>query len=341
MLSQSITLAVVSMALMSMTASTLGESSWQTTGRLAGFVMDVNEAVIPGAVVVIEGLKSQQQVVSNEHGRYAVELPVGVYTVTTTVNGFYHSRRAPFRVQGGKQAFIDVRLIPTGVREDGLSTLPQIAYESFSPPNGSDTSLQLLIEYSVRQEKNGIIEYRGASITYDFLTVVADHASFDRARLRVEAEGNVIVQSGKESLRVKSAAVNFQARDPIVSLSTGVIESVSGEGWIESEGVSFRLDVTAPHTGYLVYRDRKAGITIESIGIHSFRVDDDLKSVVTFTGVGRVNGSLAVPFTVTVRDGAKGTGPDTFVIKFDGSALERNGRMGPLSRGDLLVRRSR
>ena len=213
--------------------------------------------------------------------------------------------------------------------------------KSFSPPSAPDAALELLIEFGSRREENGGIEYRGASVTYDTLTVVADHVAFNKNRFRLEADGNVVVQNNTEALRARAVGVDFQRGEPIVSLITGAIESVGGEGWIQSQGVHFRFDVTVPHSGHLVYEDRRLGIRVESISIHSFRVADDVKNVVTFAGVGRVNGTVAVPFIVTVQDNSTGTAPDTFSIRFNGAGLEKDGRTGVLSRGNVLVHRSR
>jgi hypothetical protein len=313
--------------------------SGQVPGQLVGMVMDVTEAAIPGASVVVKGLKAKRQIVSDSSGRYSVALPAGVYEVTTEANGFHRSRRALFRIQGGTQTIIDIRLVPSGIQSDGQSPLSQLGYETFATPNSRGERLELLIEFGTRKEHSGIIEYRGASVTHDDLSVIADRVFLDQASLKVQVEGNVVVKRGERLVRVRRATLNFRSGDPTINLTTGAILSVSGEGSIQNEQVRFNFSVSAPHFGHLSYVDERSEISFDSLGIHSFGVEDDSRDVVTFRGIGQVNRSFKVPFTVTVRDGKSGDSDDSFLIEFDGVGLQKFNRQGTLLRGNVVARR--
>ncbi len=89
-------------------------------------------------------------------------------------------------------------------------------YEEFHVPR---SVVSLLIQFQRKRKANGKIEYEEAVLTYDALTIYADKLSFNKARLQLNATGRrVVVEDGKQRVKVKRAAVSFKGGEPIVDL---------------------------------------------------------------------------------------------------------------------------
>src|SRR3954469_6742463 len=87
-------------------------SAGQPSGKVIGTVMDSNEAVIPGTQIVIKGENIVCHLTSNEEGRYEIDLPVGVYSITAKANLFRPFRRAAFYVQSNFTLVINIVPLP-------------------------------------------------------------------------------------------------------------------------------------------------------------------------------------------------------------------------------------
>jgi len=75
--------------------------SVERMSRVAGVVVDVNEARVVGASIRIENSDVVKAVRSNDEGRFAVEVPAGTYQITVTQNGFKKFYLPRFRVGAG------------------------------------------------------------------------------------------------------------------------------------------------------------------------------------------------------------------------------------------------
>jgi hypothetical protein len=85
----------------------------QTTGSIAGTVVDQSGAVVPNATVVIKGESGQEfTVTTNESGLYRVpSVPSGLYTVTvTTTTGFKTFVTSNVKVDIGQPTTVDAAL---------------------------------------------------------------------------------------------------------------------------------------------------------------------------------------------------------------------------------------
>jgi hypothetical protein len=315
-------------------------SSPNQTGRVKGTVMDPMGSVVPGVTIIFEGQR-KHEVVSDASGEYSIELPEGLYRVTSRVKGegFLPFRRAAFRVEIGKETLINLSLMPGGVTSHNVPHPPQIGYDSFSIPNSQSVALDLLIQFGTRQKQKDSIEYRGVTISYDALTVYADKARLDPKSFRFEAEGDVVVDNGIESVRVRSVNVNFGASGPDITLIKGAIDQVKGEGALD-ENVHFTFKVSESDSGHLSYEDKASGIIFISSNIFHFRVTDDVNNAVMFRGAGQINYTIPTQFTVAVQsNGNSGAGRDTFSIKFDSLDKGVYDRSGSLTQGTIEVHR--
>jgi hypothetical protein len=211
-----------------------------SSGHVRGTIFDSNEAVVPNVKVVFEAAGMKREAVTNEEGFYEIELPVGVYRVTTNSMGFCASQRAPFRVRTSSDTLINLTLVVCPLAnilkydEAGKYVGEECRYidpfesESFPVTKMSGIQLDLLIRYGKRQEKESILEYQGAkvengvppgvTVSYDVLTIVADKVRFNKQMLMLEAEGRVVVEDGKQHMKLGKIEIDFKAKQPLATL---------------------------------------------------------------------------------------------------------------------------
>jgi len=205
----------------------LGFARIQPMGRVKGTVMDANGAVItiPRPSIIFEGKGELKRVAVNDSGDYEITLPAGVYRVTTEIPGFYPFRRAAFRVLPGSDILINI--VPTprylvrgttvSARESADVAAPSPRYDEFHVTEGP---ISLLIQFQKKHRANGNIEYEGAILTYDALTIQSDNLSFNRTRLGLKAFGKrVVVEDGKQLVQVKLAKMTFKRGEPVLDLT--------------------------------------------------------------------------------------------------------------------------
>ncbi len=197
----------------------------ESMGRVKGTVMDANGAVMvtPRPSIIFEGKNSVRTVTANDSGDYDISLPAGVYKVTTEIAGFYPFRRAEFRLLPGTDVMINLAPTPRYlVRGTTVSAsrsvdklTPSPKYNEFPGPRGS-----LLIQFQEKRRANRNIEYEGAILTYDALTIYSDKLSFNKTRLRLKASGKrVVVEDGKQRVHVKQASVAFKEGEPVLEVT--------------------------------------------------------------------------------------------------------------------------
>ena len=87
-------------------------ASAQTTGQIAGTVLDPNGAVVPNATVLVKGDGGQQfTTVTSENGTYRVPaVAAGVYTITITGTGFKKSVTSNVKVDVGLPTTVNASL---------------------------------------------------------------------------------------------------------------------------------------------------------------------------------------------------------------------------------------
>jgi hypothetical protein len=90
----------------------------ETTGSVAGTVVDSSKAALPGVTVKLEGAAVNQMVVSDGTGRYVFQqVPPGTYRITSSLQGFTTSVSEHVEVLLGQKVTVDVTLNVGGLAE--------------------------------------------------------------------------------------------------------------------------------------------------------------------------------------------------------------------------------
>lgn len=231
-----------------LSANLLSNQSLPKTGKLKGNVVTSLGSVFPQMTVVIEGQNSQWEIVTDRTGAYEVDLPEGIYKLSTKkVEGWIPFKRAAFRVKAGNSLILNIVLDETHFDADCNLYIPhsnvlidvqtgetthtdpqfqgtldkeieeeKMDYEAFSLPNSSEPELDLFVRFNQRQECGNVIEYKKVMVSYNALTVYADHVRFGRKLFELKASGNVILEDGQQQFRLAQVEVRFKEGHPLV-----------------------------------------------------------------------------------------------------------------------------
>jgi hypothetical protein len=222
-------------------------------GRLTGAVVDINEARMAGASVIITGGGVTRTINTDEEGMYRIELPPGIYRLRVESTGFCPARRAAIYVRLSTVTTFNFSLIPCALSND--LTIADGRYEGevdryrdpfkeevFPLTRSAGAPLELLVRYGRRREVQNVIEYQGTTVSYDeyadnpagsvrrsrylgatisynSLMIRGDRVRLDPRTLLLEAEGNVIVDDVKRHARVRRAVVDLRAGEPRLELT--------------------------------------------------------------------------------------------------------------------------
>lgn len=223
----------------------------QLTAQLSGVVVDINKSRVPGVSITVENEVLRQVVTTAQDGTYKIDLPVGTYRVKASQPGFCPARRPPFRLVSATNIIVNFTLIPCPIVSELKIRNEEIvgerdryrdpfSEERFPLVHDSGTPLELVVRYGSRQGDHSLVryggtkvlydeqadnpqgsvrreKYLGATISYDLLTIRADKLQLDQTTFRLEGEGNVVVEDGKQSLRVKRVVVaDLRKDEPVV-----------------------------------------------------------------------------------------------------------------------------
>ncbi|MBB5339192.1 TonB-dependent receptor [Tunturiibacter gelidoferens] len=102
----------------------------QTLGSVSGVISDATGAAISGASIVLvnDQTAASRTTDTNAHGSYLVQgLPIGIYTVTVTANGFDTEKLTGFLIQADRTASLVIRLKPGQVSSTiDVAATPQL-----------------------------------------------------------------------------------------------------------------------------------------------------------------------------------------------------------------------
>jgi hypothetical protein len=220
---------VIASLLMGWAGRPAPEEALAPKGRIRVTVLDTLGRLVPNISIIIEGNGTKITLSSDDDLNYEFELPAGLYQITSQKgSGYYFPfRRAPFRIVSGTKTLINVMPV---VRIRGISLIvgesgsfdsfdlaPEPKYQSMTVPHSTDPNLILLVQYDHSRDLGEAIEYTGgvgtfsgATVSYDALTLSADRITIDKDLLRVRAEGNVIVEDGKQRIQAKQKILEFR-----------------------------------------------------------------------------------------------------------------------------------
>ncbi|MEZ5317334.1 MAG: carboxypeptidase regulatory-like domain-containing protein [Vicinamibacterales bacterium] len=131
--------------------SIIATPAWaqQGTTEIRGRVIDAQEAVLPGVVIVARNQDTGmfRQTVSNADGTYLITgIPPGTYELTGTLQGFSRFARRDLVLEIGKTATIDVRMTVGSVSEEVTVTAEAPIVDVTSKEVGGNITSRELVE---------------------------------------------------------------------------------------------------------------------------------------------------------------------------------------------------
>jgi hypothetical protein len=187
-------------------------------------------AIASSLITIIEGNGVKYEVKSNSEAKYEndglIEIPVGVYRITSKKGWFHPFHRASFRVWEGVVTKITVspairilmqKLVSdeNGIRDE-FEYAPEPQYASFEITQVANAPSDLLIRFTEKTERDGFTEYTanktigGVMISYDILTIWAPRVRFNGKKLILETEGGVVYENGRQYIHTQNLKVIFQ-----------------------------------------------------------------------------------------------------------------------------------
>jgi hypothetical protein len=204
-----------------------------STEKLKVTVLDTIGRLVTNIPITIEGNGTTRTFLSSEDISHEFELPAGLYQITSQkdAGGYYFPfKRAPFRILSGNTTLINVtpalRILAIGTvlkKKDFIKLAPEPKYQSLVVPHSATPELSLLVQYDHRRDHADAIEYTnharpfsGVIVSYDKLTICADRVRIAKGSLRVRAEGNVLVEDGKQRAHAKLKVLKFRNGVPVM-----------------------------------------------------------------------------------------------------------------------------
>ena len=210
-----------------------------TGGKIQFNVLMPNDVLIPFLSVVLEGDHYRKEISLSADDIDAkvnsIDVPVGIYRVSSRNGNYYDFERAPFWVRAGTVTKINVfpllRVRTQMLMADGSDRYqfaPKPKYDSVAVPE-SRPGLNMLVRYDKKHRANGSITYssnvaefrgslqavsRGVMLTYDNLALYADKIRFDPKNFILYADGNVVVEDARQRTRANTLVVKFRAGVP-------------------------------------------------------------------------------------------------------------------------------
>lgn len=190
-------------------------------GKITGSVFDQQDAVILGNEITIENQNFRRSVLPNDDGIYTLEVPAGVYSITTKQGIWYSIRRAKVLVRANETTVINLNptirvlsialeVTSKGVREP-VEYNNESKFEDFFP--FSSSLLNAVVEFRSKKRKGSVVEYRNAKLTYNNQSVLADIIRLNKNNLSIVANGRVTVDENGNRRKVENATLQIYKID--------------------------------------------------------------------------------------------------------------------------------
>jgi hypothetical protein len=105
--------------------------SQNNNGKIQGVLLDINDARIVGARIIIESGQFKRQLRSGNEGDFEIQVPAGTYQIKVEANGFRKFELSPFKVKANVTEMINIHMevaAPSGpLKASGRLTLARVA----------------------------------------------------------------------------------------------------------------------------------------------------------------------------------------------------------------------
>jgi len=226
------------LAALVVSASSLAQNRARVTGTALN-PYEYSEALVPGVRIVFTGGDVQREVITDEQGRYQIDVPEAVYQISGGRPGFCKLNRPNIPIATNTETLINVRLIVCAIADGAevdkdVKVIREMSWlvgplksESIkvSVPPGS--AREVLFEFATRIVRDQSTEYKGsvvgrdnisAAILYGALAIYADSILLDKESMLLRATGHVIVEDGRTRRHATGATLNLLATDLVGSL---------------------------------------------------------------------------------------------------------------------------
>lgn len=213
----------------------INSSAAQQTGKVQISSLNVKGEIVSFIDVIIEGngIKRELETIGvgdeYENGGL-VELPVGIYRITSRNGNYFEFRRAAFRVRPGTMTRINVcPLLYVRMQmlmEDGSDryvVAPKPTYDVYHVPHSPDKDISMEVRYGKKRKTGNSVDYESSAladrkvmVSYDALSIYADKLRFDRKQFTLSASGDVIIEDGTQRINANSVTVRFNNGQPEV-----------------------------------------------------------------------------------------------------------------------------
>jgi hypothetical protein len=188
----------------------------EASAEVTGVVTDILDGRIPKAVLIFESGGQSYRVGTGLDGAYSIRLKPNTYTVSISYSGFCRFRRAAFMVKKNFQIRFDFQLwVCASDSSYNFIELQPVPNTRLKPlvlfgETHTEGTIQTFTQVVLMAEKYPVV------LTYNLLTVRANHLSYERSKHLLWAEGDVIWQNGKNEGRGKSVQIWLNGREPKV-----------------------------------------------------------------------------------------------------------------------------
>lgn len=212
---------------------------------LRGVVVDATGARVEGVVLRFDGIGTSHRVGTSPLGEYRIELPDGVYSVSSAKSGFCSISRPAFHLTGSSELRLDFKLRVCAIEnqaivKDGKYLGEKDVYidatssETIAVGRGAAPRMQVMINYCRRNKQGNSLVYRKCSDSnrnasqvsafYELTTIYADELVLDSKNSQLILKGSIIIQENNLSItsedeiraQLKLGGINIERHPPNV-----------------------------------------------------------------------------------------------------------------------------
>jgi len=222
--------------IVSLLLGSIDSSAAQEMGKVQVTSLNLKGEIVPFIGVIIEGNGITRKLwptgVGDEYENSGlVELPAGIYRVTSQNGNYFDFRRATFRIRPGVVTTINVYpllsvraqiLMSDG--SDRYELAPKPTYDVYTVPDAPDNALGMLVRYDKKRKSGEYVDYEGRAladrevmVSYDALSIYANKVRFHPRKFTLTASGDVIVEDGTQRIKANKVTIRFDNGAPEIT----------------------------------------------------------------------------------------------------------------------------